>query len=236
MVITRRRALRRSNVRRIYRRSRIPRASSRRRRTYNIMRRMRRSSRPELKFITLNLEDGNVGRNTTVTRNITPVIIEQGVGVGQRIGNQVKTIKAVMRYYIRDNSFQTAPAVAPNIHTGLVRTIIWTPKTDYGQSLNYMATVALLTHIDFNIVKIVRDMVTSISPSYMAEATTNDISAATAPFQRLRTLVIPFPRRITLGPGINSFDEEKQILYMTIISPNLSIAYSFSTKLYYTDA
>lgn len=236
----------RSALRRYWRRTRLARFSSRRRIVRNAMR--RRAIRPEIKYIDLNLASAQLTAATQTTFNITPTVIETGAGNGARIGQEVQFRKVNLRFHI------TAGNQSPNVSEYTYnpeyyqRIVIWTPRIDYAQSLQYMNTINLYTVISYQAVTVHKDMMVRLSLASGQEFNTNgnqiQLGQTGLRHEYFFNKTFMFPRKARFAPTNISnndlVDVDKDVLYMTLYNdaPNGSTysVYSFGSRLTYIDS
>lgn len=242
MVYTRRRRFRQNRLsllrlrgllRPTTRGSRVGRFNSRRR----IIRRalVRRSPRPEIKYIDLNTATtlGSGGNNTT---NVTPLVLNRGTGVSLRIGSQVMFRK----FWIKmDYSGPETTTVTGANEDNYIRAIFWTPRIDQAVAANYMNTMSSLDFmIDFNTVTVHKDIYIHLS-AVNTTSNTNASSGAVAHFKHIE-FSMPWPRKCHFPPsgtGIDSLDVDKDVLYVSHYNNFGGVTnWQFTSRVTYIDA
>lgn len=212
--------------------------TTRRARSNRIYRRfIRRSAvKPELKWV-VGTNNGEVAASTAGSVRGNPATLPIGTGVSQRIGNKIKTIRCDVNLTLINNSLTTLPNAAPARQQAQTRYILWAPRTSYSTAVAYMNNLGIATHVDFSYVTVYRDSYLSLSPPYMAEATSNDIAGGPSPYMKTIRMKLKWPRSVTFTDDNGSdLVNTKYALYLTVVNSYLATAYSITTKMWYFDA
>lgn len=196
--------------------------TSRRTRSNRIFKRFirRDALKPELKYKNSIYDSGSIGNQNGATSrfytdSVMPATITNGPTVNDRIGNQINVIKCDLRFYIRDFSNQTTPLSAPINLTYSIRCIIWSPRRPVAQALAHIQSREMESQIDYNLVTVYRDVMLKMSPTYIAEATTNEPNGGPRDGQILKVFKIKFPRKIKFTPVNDDLDPDKDMLFAT---------------------
>lgn len=182
----------------------------------------RRAVRPELKFSDNVFTSGPIGSQSTATaafytQAVTPLTLAPGTGVGTRIGSQVNFVKVDFRMFIVDDSNQTFPLNAPVLCSYPIRLIIWTPRRPYLQAAAHVQGLNVHQLPNYDILTVFKDITFNLSPTYVAETTSNEPGAASSNASILRTFKLMFPRKVKLTDANSDLDPQTDILYATWI-------------------
>lgn len=246
MVIRRRALLYASRRNRTLRRRMdfVMRATGRRGRSNRLFRRFinRRAIRPELKWTT-NIANAQLGNSIgstalTSTTPLTPVTIGQGVGIGSRVGDQVKFVKIDVRTVLRDASGANN-VTAPLLPDYLIRCIVWSPRVDITAATTNMNAMTIQLQVDYNIVTVISDRTYRLAPHFIGDTVSADPNTG-ALSTRVLYHKFKFPRKVKFaGNTIDLVDEEKFSCYMTFICDNLTgvgFTYNINSKTWYFDS
>lgn len=203
-----------------FKRSKYFRSTKRSRFALGARRFIRKPNKPELKWITLNYGQ-TINENNVYNNAISILQIPKGTGVSNRIGNQVRLIKNDVTLYVRDNSFQSGAGVVPTFQSYLTRVVFWTPRLDYTVASTYMVNnIDLVKPIDINYVNVIRDFTFQLSPAYLQEATSGDISGAPFAFSKVFKFKLLFPRKARFNQTDDLLDTDKDVMYMFMAVEN----------------
>lgn len=169
------------------------------------------------------------------TNAMTPLTLNQGTNYDQRVGNQVNFIKVDGRMNFRNDSATTV-GTAPQVPNSLVRLIVWSPRVDYSTALTYMNALQTGSLLDPLYATYHRDITFSLSPPYMAEATSNDIAGGPSLYSTIKNLSIRFPRKVKFAPSSVNVDEEKYSLYFTVVNGQLNLIGFYNFRTWYFDS
>lgn len=217
---------------------RTPRARTR----YRLRRFVRRPMRTELKWlITASTSNQDVGPGLHITQPISATAIPQGPGINERVGNQCKLTRVGLHLVVLNNSPTTAPITAPTVQSSICRVIIWSPRIEVARVLNYFNAVPIrvITQLDFNVMTVHKDQLVYLSPPYMAEATTNDIAGGPFALGKQYRWSFFFPRSVkfsNVAGDSADVDDDKDVMYCTVVAGNLDVRWTFEAKTWFKDA
>jgi len=219
MVYTRTRFRRRANIRNLYRRSKMRRLT-RRQKSNGIYRGfVRGRARPEVKWAEARWNQ-DINSGTKFSNSASIISLDQGTTAHTRIGNQVRVFKNEINLYIVDNSGQTGPT-APSKASYKCRCVFWTPKNNQNEATTWINNnLGMATIVDSNQIYVMKDYYINLSPSYLGDLTTSDPSGGPRDFSAIRKHKFKFPRKVYFGDNDNTFNVDKNILYLTIMVEN----------------